>query len=52
MLRFIRLPLVNRSAAAAIAGKSTALIDNLSQEVPTPTGPGVRHAQQWKAEDG
>lgn len=35
MLTFIRLPPINRTAAAAIAGKSTALIDNLRRDTPS-----------------
>lgn len=32
MLKLIRLPVVNRTAAATVAGKSTALIDNLRKD--------------------
>lgn len=39
MLRFIKVPFVNRAAAAAIAGKSTALIDNLRQDTAVQIGP-------------
>ena len=47
MLRFIRLPRINRTAAAAIAGKSTALIDNLRQDAPTlPVGSGPQEAER------